>query len=153
MPHFHGKLPWHSIHTDHHWDDCFGGSMMVSAEASCYLRPNKAPEIWKEQEYSIFEYSFLERCSLVLLGCERKPQKMKKNLVVNFINTGECGSDCGALKREFFKDALSSANEMLFEGEDNRRIPRKDFSLSCNSKLQGCGLSSEILQLLLWLSA
>ena len=73
--------------------------MMVSAEASCYLRPNKAPEIWKEQEYSIFEYSFLERCTLVLQGCERKPQKMKKNLVVNFINTGECGSDCGALNR------------------------------------------------------
>ena len=64
-------------------------------------------------------------------------KKMKKNLVVNFINTGECGFDCGALKREFFKDALRSANEMLFEGEDNRRIPRKDFSLELQFEVAG----------------
>ena len=62
---------------------------------------------------------------------------MKKNLAVNFINAGECGSDCGALKRQFFKYAQRSADEMLFEGEDNRRIPRKDFSLELQFEVAG----------------
>ena len=40
---------------------------------------------------------------------------LKHSLVVNFVNTGECG----ALRKEFFEDALQEANECLFEGEVN----------------------------------
>ena len=40
---------------------------------------------------------------------------LQHSLVVNFVNTGECG----ALRKEFFEDALQEANECLFEGEVN----------------------------------
>ena len=71
-------------------------------------------------------------------GARGNPSKLKKYLVMNFVNTGECGSDCGALKREFFEDALRTANEMLFEGEHDRRIPRKDFPLELQLKSLEC---------------
>lgn len=79
-------------------------------------------------------------------GAKGNPSKLKRNLVVNFINTGEYGSDCGALKREFFEDALRTANEMLFEGEDNRRIPRKDFPLELQFEVAGMLVSHSIIQ-------
>lgn len=66
--------------------------------------------------------------------------------MVNFINTGERGSDCGALKREFFEDALRSANEMLFEGEHDSRIPRKDFPLELQFEVAGMLVGHSIIQ-------
>jgi hypothetical protein len=35
-------------------------------------------------------------------GAIAKPQKVMRPLAVTFVNTGELGSDAGALKREFF---------------------------------------------------
>ena len=62
-------------------------------------------------------------------GAISKPQKLRRPLVVNFVNTGEIGSDAGALRKEFFEDAIREVNDRLFEGEDSRRVPKKDVSL------------------------
>ena len=51
-------------------------------------------------------------------GAISKPQKLRRPLVVNFVNTGEIGSDAGALRKEFFEDAIREVNDRLFEGED-----------------------------------
>lgn len=72
--------------------------------------------------------------------------KLKQSLVVNFVNTGECGADCGALRKEFFEDALQEANERLFEGEVNSRIPMKDASLELQLEVAGMLIGHSLLQ-------
>ncbi len=57
-----------------------------------------------------------------------RPQKLSKRLVVSF--EGEAGADAGSLRREFFEDALKQANSRLFEGDDSRRIPKKEWALA-----------------------
>ena len=54
-------------------------------------------------------------------GAIAKPQKLMRP----FVNTGELGSDAGALKKEFFEYALREVNNQLFEGEDGRRVPKR----------------------------
>ena len=63
------------------------------------------------------------------------PEKLHKKLVVTFVGTGEIGSDCGSLRKEFFKAGLSLTNKKLFERESFKRVPKKDLSLE---KLLGC---------------
>ena len=62
-------------------------------------------------------------------GAAILPQKLKKQLVVQFNDTGEIGADGGALRKEFFEDVLKEANARLFEGEDRNRVPKKDCNL------------------------
>ena len=75
-----------------------------------------------------------------------KPQKLKRPLVLSFVGTGEVGCDGGALRKEFFEDALREVNNRLFEGEDNRRIPRKDVSLEFYFEVAGMIFSHSVLQ-------
>ena len=79
-------------------------------------------------------------------GAIAKPQKLKRSLVVNFVNTGELGSDPAALRKEFFEDALLEVNNQLFEGEDNRRVPKKDVSLEVLFEVAGMLLGHSIVQ-------
>ena len=67
-----------------------------------------------------------------------------KQLVVQFI--GERGVDSGSLWREFFEEALREANSRMFAGEDDRRIPRKDWSLEFLFEILGMLVSHSILQ-------
>lgn len=79
-------------------------------------------------------------------GAISKPQKLRKSLVVNFVNTGESGSDSGALRKEFFEDSLRAINFRLFEGEDDRRVPKKDVSLELLFEVAGMVVAHSILQ-------
>uniref|UniRef100_A0A1X7V1X8 HECT domain-containing protein n=1 Tax=Amphimedon queenslandica TaxID=400682 RepID=A0A1X7V1X8_AMPQE len=50
-------------------------------------------------------------------GAISNPEKLQKKLVFTFVGTGEIGSDCGSLRKEFFEAGLSLANKKLFEGK------------------------------------
>ena len=58
-----------------------------------------------------------------------KVDHMKKTLMVRFTDVGEMGADAGALRKEFFEDAIKEVNCRLFEGEDDNRLPKKEWSL------------------------
>ena len=71
-------------------------------------------------------------------------QKHSQSLTALSAISGEAGADAGALRREFFEDALNEADNRLFEGEVNNRVPKKDFGLQMDYKwslrLQECCL-------------
>ena len=75
-----------------------------------------------------------------------KPYKLHQELVVQFISTGEVGADSGALKREFFEDALVEANNRFFEGDENRRIIKKDYGLEFMCEIGGMLVAHSIMQ-------
>lgn len=79
-------------------------------------------------------------------GARGNLSKLKQSLVVNFVNTGECGADCGALRKEFIEDALQDVNERLFEGEGESRIPMKDASLELQLEVAGMLIAHSLLQ-------
>ena len=79
-------------------------------------------------------------------GAIVKPDKLRRPLVVNYVNTGESGCDSGALRKEFFEDAIQEANDRLFEGEDNRRVPKKDVSLELVFEMAGMLFGHSIIQ-------
>ena len=79
-------------------------------------------------------------------GAISNPEKLKKKLVVTFIGTGEIGSDCGSLRNEFFEDGLRLVNTKLFEGEDLRRVPKKDLSLEVLFEVAGMLITHSIIQ-------
>ena len=56
---------------------------------------------------------------------------------MNYIHTGEVGSDSGALRKEFFEDGIREVNSRLFEGDDNRRVPKKDLTLETLFEIAG----------------
>ena len=79
-------------------------------------------------------------------GAKVRPEKLRKQLVVSFSKTGEIGADSGALRKEFFEDALKEANERLFDGEDYTRIPKKDYTLQVLFELAGMLVAHSVLQ-------
>ena len=79
-------------------------------------------------------------------GALSKPEKLKRCLVVTFVNSGEDGSDAGALMREFFEDSLRQVNERLFEGDETRRIPKKDVSMDMMFEVAGMKVGHSLVQ-------
>ncbi len=79
-------------------------------------------------------------------GAIHKPEKLKRCLVVNFENSGEQGYDAGALRKEYFEDSLKEVNERLFEGNECRRIPKKDISLELVFQVAGMIFAHSVLQ-------
>ena len=77
-------------------------------------------------------------------GAKVKPNKLHKLLVIQFV--GEAGADAGALRKEFFEDALKEARVRLFEGEDDCMVPRKDLGLQVEFEISGMLLAHSILQ-------
>ena len=73
-----------------------------------------------------------------------KPTKLYKELLIQF--DGECGVDSGALQCEFFEDALCQANLRLFEGENDRRIVKKDWGLEILCEMFGILMAHSIMQ-------
>ena len=74
-----------------------------------------------------------------------KPKKVKRELIVEFIGTGEVGVDAGALK-EFFQATLNEVNERLFEGEPSRRVVKKDWGLEMLYEVAGLMVAHSVLQ-------
>ncbi len=79
-------------------------------------------------------------------GALRRSEKVKMCLAVTFVNSGEEGSDAGALRKEFFEDSLREVNARLLEGEDTMRIPKKDVSLEIMFEVAGVMFVHSILQ-------
>lgn len=79
-------------------------------------------------------------------GALLRKEKLKKQLAVSFTETGEVGADSGALRKEFFEDALKEANTRLFDGEADNRIPKKDYSLKVLFELAGMLVAHSVLQ-------
>ena len=52
----------------------------------------------------------------------------------------------GPLRKSFFEDALREVNNQLFEGEDGRRVPKKDVGLEILFEVAGMLLGHSILQ-------
>lgn len=75
-----------------------------------------------------------------------KPHKLRKELVIEFDKSGEVGADSGALRREFFEDALRQADIHLFEGEDARRVMKKDWGMELLYEVAGMLICHSILQ-------
>lgn len=75
-----------------------------------------------------------------------RPQKLRKQLVIQFSQTGEIGADAGALRKEFFEDAVHEVNLRLFEGRDGHRIPIKAFSNESMLEIAGVILAHSVLQ-------
>ena len=72
------------------------------------------------------------------------PERLKYELRIEFTN--EEGIDAGALRREFFELLLKEVNTYLFEGAQNRRIPKKDNSLQQMFEVAGIIMAHSILQ-------
>ena len=75
-----------------------------------------------------------------------KPDKLKRELCVEFMDTGEVGIDSGALRREFFEEAIEQVNFRLFEDEDDRRIVKKEWGLEFMYEIAGMLVAHSILQ-------
>ena len=77
-------------------------------------------------------------------SCYGKPEKLAKELIIRFTN--ESGADSGALRREFFEDAIVEANLNLLEGEDDRRMIKKDWGMESTYEMMGSLVAHSILQ-------
>ncbi len=59
---------------------------------------------------------------------------------------GEVGVDSGALRKEFFEAVIIEANKRMFEGESDRRVPKKDWGLELMFEMCGMMVGHSILQ-------
>ena len=73
-----------------------------------------------------------------------KPVKLFKEPVIHY--NGEAGAYSGALQREFFEDTIYQGNLYLFEGEDDRRIVKKDWGLEVLCEIFGMIVAHSVLQ-------
>ena len=76
---------------------------------------------------------------------ELKPNEGRphRDLTVEF--DGEEGSDAGALKITFFELMMRSVNTELFEGKDEKRIPKKDWGLEGAMEIAGMMVGHSIM--------
>ncbi len=76
-------------------------------------------------------------------NAKSRPQKIQKELGVYF--KGEAGGS-GSLQQEFFEDALKETSARLFDGEDDRCIPKKDWSLEILFEIIGMLLAHSLVR-------
>lgn len=74
------------------------------------------------------------------------PDKLRKQLMVSFSETGEIGADLGALRKEFFEDTLKEMNTRLFDGEKWARVSKKDYNLEVQFEMAGMLVAHSLLQ-------
>lgn len=75
------------------------------------------------------------------------PNKLRRQLLVSFSETGEIGADSGALRKEFFEDTLKEMNVRLFDGEECTRIPKKDYNLEVHFEMAGMLVAHSLLRI------
>ena len=73
-----------------------------------------------------------------------KPEKLKKELCIEFV--GEKGFDSGSLRVEFFEEAIQQIDMRLLEGDDGRRIIKKEWGLEFLYELAGMVVAHSIMQ-------
>ena len=120
----------------------------VPQSLSKLLRLHAEATITDQREYRLCvdrssEDSLWQAAIAFYKGTKAKPQKLKRDFVVEF--AGEVGVDSGALKREFFEAVISQANKRLFEGESNRRVPKKDWGLELMFEICGIMVAHSVL--------
>ena len=69
--------------------------------------------------------------------------KLHKDINVEFV--GEEGSDAGALKITFFEMMIRDVNNELFEGKEDKRIPKKDWGLEGMMEIAGMMIGHSIM--------
>ena len=69
--------------------------------------------------------------------------KLHRNINIEF--TDEEGSDAGALKITFFEMLLRYIDAELFEGNPNKRVPKKDWGLDVVMEIAGIMVGHSIL--------
>ena len=72
------------------------------------------------------------------------PDMLRKNLTIDFV--GEEGVDAGALKAEFFDILIKEMDRRLFEGNPEKRIPKKSWQGGPGHKLAGMIIGHSLLQ-------
>ena len=77
-------------------------------------------------------------------SCKMRPEKLTKELVIRF--KGEAGADSGALRREFFEDAIREANLNLLEGDDECRSLKKDWGMEATYEMMGSLVAHSVIQ-------
>ena len=75
-------------------------------------------------------------------GAIKDERKLRRELVIEF--DGEAGADFGALRQEFFEDALKEAYTRLLAGDSERRIPKKDWSFELLFEILGMLIAHSI---------
>ena len=76
----------------------------------------------------------------------KHPERLKKNLCVKFVESGESGIDAGALRNEFFCLCFDEVVKRLFEG-DTVLIPRRGIgSKSIQFEVVGALIAHSVLQ-------
>ena len=78
--------------------------------------------------YEMFRMLVLESVVAFYNGALKNPQKLRHCLNVHFTNPGEVGCDAGGIK-EFFEEAIYEVSYRLFEGDDFRKVPKKDMDM------------------------
>ena len=69
---------------------------------------------------------------------------MQRPIMVQF--SGEEGVDAGALRNDFFEEALRQGNKHFFEGEDTRRVPRYHWGADVNLQIVGAMIAHSVIQ-------
>lgn len=77
-------------------------------------------------------------------NCKLHPERLQCELIIEFEN--EEGIDAGALRFEFFENIFREINDAMFEGEEKRRVPKKDANMEQNFELVGMMIGHSILQ-------
>ena len=76
---------------------------------------------------------------------ERKGDEHKLRKDINIEFDGEEGSDAGALKITFLEMMIRELNNELFEGKEDRRIPKKDWGLEGAMEIAGVMVGHSIM--------
>jgi len=76
-------------------------------------------------------------------GMKHNPKRFKRQLVVEF--EGEEGVDPGALRCTYFELLIREVDQKLFEGDEKRCIPKKDWGLSSLFEIAGMIIAHSVL--------
>lgn len=77
-------------------------------------------------------------------GAKHDPSILKKSVIVEF--SGEEGVDAGALRNDFYEEALRQADIKFFEGQPGRRVPRCHWGSEESLEIVGCMIAHSLLQ-------
>lgn len=76
-------------------------------------------------------------------SCLHEPQRLKKGLCIEF--NGEAGIDAGALKNDFFLGYFRFIKKELFEGEENRLLPKNVWGADTEYEMAGAAVAHSLI--------
>ena len=76
-------------------------------------------------------------------SCLHEPQRLRKALCIEF--NGEAGIDAGALKNDFFLEYFRYIKKELFEGQENRLLPKNVWGADTNYQMAGAAIAHSLV--------